>query len=109
MELRHGLRWTGLVSSEVPNLEIAATTGIHDGAAVLKQLLAGAQVAQLCSTLYLNGASVVPQIISEMTTFMKKWNFRRIEDFRGRLSYKNLTDPMMYERSQFMKYYSGRK
>jgi dihydroorotate dehydrogenase (fumarate) len=108
-ELRHGLRWTGLVSSEVPNLEIAATTGIHDGAAVLKQLLAGAQVAQLCSTLYLNGASVVPQIISEMTTFMKKWNFRHIEDFRGRLSYKNLTDPMMYERSQFMKYYSGRK
>lgn len=109
LELRHGLRWTGIVSSHVPNLEIAATTGIHDGDAVIKQLLAGAQVAQLCSTLYLNGAGVVPKIIEEITVFMKKWNFRSIDDFRGRLSYKNLTDPMMYERSQFMKYYSNRK
>lgn len=108
-ELRHGLRWTGLVSSHVPNLELAATTGIHDADAVLKQLLAGAQVTQLCSTLYIHGIPVVGKILEDMKTFMHKWNFRRIEDFRGRLSYKNLTDPMMYERSQFMKYYSGRK
>ena len=108
-EIRHGLRWTGLVTSQVPNLEIAATTGIHNGEGVLKQILAGAQVAQLCSTLYLHGAAVIPQIIEEMVEFMRKWNFRKIEDFRGRLSYKNLTDPMMYERSQFMKYYSSRK
>lgn len=108
-ELRHGLRWTGIVSSHVPNLEIAASTGIHDGEAVLKQLLAGAQVAQLCSTLYINGAGVVPKILEEITAFMQKWNFRNIDEFRGRLSYKNLTNPMMYERSQFMKYYSNRK
>lgn len=109
LEIRHGIRWTGLVTSQVPNLEIAATTGIHNGEGVLKQILAGAQVAQLCSTLYLHGAAVIPQIIEEMVAFMRKWNFRKIEDFRGRLSYKNLTDPMMYERSQFMKYYSSRK
>ncbi len=108
-ELRHGLRWTGLVSSQVPNIEIAATTGIHDGNGVVKQLLAGAQVTQLCSTLYLNGVRVVPQILEELTVFMRKWNFRRIDDFRGRLSYSSLTNPMMYERSQFMKYYSSRK
>ena len=108
-ELRHGFRWTGLVHSQVPNLEIAVSTGIHDGHAVVKQLLAGAQVAQLCSTLYLNGSAVIPKILDEVSGFMRKWNFRKIEDFRGRLSYRNLTDPMMYERSQFMKYYSNRK
>lgn len=108
-ELRHGLRWTGIVSSHVPGLEIAASTGIHDADAVLKQLLAGAQVAQLCSSLYINGATIIPKIIEDITAFMRKWNFRRIDEFRGRLSYKSLTDPMMYERSQFMKYYSNRK
>ena len=108
-ELRHGLRWTGLVSSKVPNLEIAATTGIHDGEGVVKLLLAGAQVTQLCSTIYLNGSGVVSTILAELTAFMRKWNFRHIDDFRGRLSYRNLAEPMMYERSQFMKYYSGRK
>jgi dihydroorotate dehydrogenase (fumarate) len=50
-DIRRSLRWVGMVSSEVPKLEIAASTGIHDGNAVIKQLLAGAQVTQLCSTL----------------------------------------------------------
>jgi len=65
-------------------------------------------VTQLCSTLYLNGIQVVPEILEFLRTFMRKWNFRKIDDFRGRLSYKNLKDPMMYERSQFMRYYSSR-
>ena len=108
-DIRRSLRWIGMVSSKVTKLDIAASTGIHDGSAVIKQILAGAQVAQLCSTLYLNGAGVVTDMIDEISEFMKKWNFKRIEDFRGRLSYKNIPDPMVYERSQFMKYFSNRK
>ena len=108
-DIRRTLRWVGLVSSKVNKLDIAASTGIHDGSAVIKQILAGAQVAQLCSTLYLNGSGVITEMITEITEFMKKWNFKKIEDFRGRLSYKNIPDPLMYERSQFMKYFSNRK
>jgi len=108
-DVRKTLRWVGLVSSKVHKLDIAASTGIHDGSAVIKQLLAGAQVAQLCSTLYLNGEGVITEIIGEIHEFMKKWNFKKIEDFRGRLSFKNIPDPLMYERSQFMKYFSNRK
>ncbi|MBW6535212.1 MAG: dihydroorotate dehydrogenase-like protein [Mariniphaga sp.] len=108
VEIRHTLRWVGLVSSEVYDIDIAASTGIHDGKSVVKQILAGAKVAQLCSTLYINGNDVIPAMVAEMETFMRKWNFKRLEDFRGRLSYKNIPDPMVYERSQFMKYFSGR-
>jgi dihydroorotate dehydrogenase (fumarate) len=107
-DIRRSLRWVGMVSSDVTNLDIAASTGIHDGNAVIKQLLAGARVTQLCSTLYLSGNKVVPQMLNEISDFMKKWNFKKLEDFRGRLSYKNLPDPMLYERSQFMKYFSNR-
>ena len=108
-DIRRSLRWVGLVSSSVTKLDIAASTGIHDGQGVLKQLLAGAQVAQLCSTLYVNGSKSIPAMLSELESFMKKWNFKNIDDFRGRLSYKNIPDPMVYERSQFMKYFSSRK
>ncbi len=108
-ELRHTLRWIGLVSSQVSSLDIAATTGIHDSQAVIKLLLAGATVTQLCSALYLHGTAVIPSILEGLTAFMKKWNFRSIADFRGRLSYAKIGDPMVYERSQFMKYYSSRK
>jgi dihydroorotate dehydrogenase (fumarate) len=107
-DIRRSLRWVGMVSSAVSNLDIAASTGIHDGNAVLKQLLAGAQVAQLCSTLYLHGVNVVPEMLTVISDFMKKWNFKKIDDFRGRLSYKNIPAPMLYERSQFMKYFSNR-
>ncbi len=108
-DVRKTLRWVGLVSSKISQLDIAASTGIHDGSAAIKQILAGAQVVQLCSTLYLNGEGVITEIIDEFSEFMKKWNFKKIEDFRGRLSYKNIPDPLMYERSQFMKYFSNRK
>ncbi len=107
-DIRRSLRWVGMVSSNVTNLDIAASTGIHDANAVIKQLLAGAKVTQLCSTLYLNGIKVVPEILNGVSEFMKKWNFKKIEDFRGRLSYKNIPDPMLYERSQFMRYFSIR-
>lgn len=108
-DIRRSLRWVGMVSSAVNNIEIAASTGIHDGQAVIKQLLAGAQVTQLCSTLYVNGAKIIPEIVEDIQEFMKKWNFKKLDDFRGRLSYKNIPDPLMYERAQFMKYFSNKK
>ena len=107
-DLRRSLRWTALVSSEVGNLNIAASTGIHDADAVVKQLLAGAQVTQLCSTIYKNGPAVIGEILNGVEEFMKKWNFKKPDDFRGRLSYNKIADPMLYERSQFMKYFSNR-
>jgi len=107
-DIYRSLRWIGLISSQLPKVEIAAATGIHDGEAVIKQLLAGAQVTQICSSVYINGAQIIAGMIKDLQDFMKKWNFRNIEDFRGRLSYKNIPDPMNYERSQFMKYFSGR-
>lgn len=107
-DIRRSLRWIGLISSQLPKVEIAAGTGIHDGEAVIKQILAGAQVTQVCSSIYINGSQIIPGMLSELTSFMKKWNFKKIEDFRGRLSYKNIPDPMLYERAQFMKYFSGK-
>jgi dihydroorotate dehydrogenase (fumarate) len=108
VEIRHTLRWVGLVSSLVPEIDIAASTGIHDGKAVIKQLLAGASVTQLCSSLYINGNQVINSMLSEITEFMKRWNFKKIADFKGRVSYNKIPDPMVYERSQFMKYFSNK-
>ena len=107
-DIRRSLRWVGMIRAAVPTLEIAASTGIHDGEAVIKQLLAGAQVAQLCSVVYINGAQVIDGMLKDLENYMDKWNFKSIEDFRGRLSYAKVGDPLLYERSQFMKYFSNR-
>ena len=107
-DIRRSLRWVGMTSAALPTLEIAASTGIHDGEAVIKQLLAGAQVTQLCSVVYINGAQVIDGMLKDLQNYMAKWNFESIADFRGRLNYAKIGDPMLYERSQFMKYFSDR-
>ena len=107
-DIRQSMRWIGLISSQIPNIQIAAGTGIHDGNAVIKQLLVGAQATQICSSVYINGTQVISGMINDLKAFMKKWHFKKIDDFRGRLSYKNISNPTIYERVQFMKYFEGR-
>ncbi len=106
-DLRQSLRWVGIVSSLVKNIDICASTGVHDGLAVVKQLLAGATAVQVCSTLYKNGPEYIGEILKDIEEWMKKHNFSSIDDFRGRMSYKNIPDPTIFERSQFMKYFSS--
>jgi dihydroorotate dehydrogenase (fumarate) len=106
-EIRNSLRWVGLISSMVDTIDICASTGIHDGRAVIKQILAGATAVQICSVLYKNGPEYITTILKELKDWMVKFNFENLSDFRARMSYKNITDPAVFERAQFMKYYSN--
>jgi dihydroorotate dehydrogenase (fumarate) len=106
-DIRQSLRWVGIISNQVKNIDIAASTGIHDGKAAIKQLLVGAKVVQICSVLYKKGDDYLKTISAEMQNWMDKKEFKSIDEFRGKLNYKNIPDPSFYERSQFMKYFSN--
>jgi len=106
-DIRNTLRWVGIMSSKIPDLDIAASTGIHDGKAVVKQILAGASAVQVCSTLYKNGIDHLESIIKEVEKWMDKKGYNNINEFKGKMSYNKISDPLVYERSQFMKYFSS--
>jgi dihydroorotate dehydrogenase (fumarate) len=106
-ELRNSLRWIGIVSSQVGQIDLAASTGVHSGMAVVKQILAGATAVQVCSVLYRNGVDYIREMIPEMKKWMEKMQFSSTADFRGRMNYSSLKDPSVYERAQFMKYFSS--
>jgi dihydroorotate dehydrogenase (fumarate) len=106
-DIRQSLRWVAIASSKIKNLDIAASTGIHDGSAVVKQILAGAKVAQVCSAVYKNGPSVITGMIGFIEEWMGEHNFKTPDDFRGRMSYGKIKNPVLYERAQFMKYFSN--
>ncbi|MCK5066044.1 MAG: dihydroorotate dehydrogenase-like protein [Bacteroidales bacterium] len=106
-ELRNSLRWIGIVSSQIDQLDLAASTGVHSGMAVVKQILAGATAVQVCSVLYRNGVDYIKEMIKEMKKWMEKNQFGSTADFRGRMNYSSLKDPSVYERAQFMKYFSS--
>jgi len=106
-DIRNSLRWTGIISSKINDLDIASSTGVHDGKAVVKQILAGASAVQVCSTLYKNGINHLEKIIKELEEWMSKNGYESINEFKGKMSYNNIEDPLVYERSQFMKYFSS--
>lgn len=105
-DLRISLRWIGIVSSQVDNIDLAASTGVHSGLAVVKQILAGATTVQVCSVLYRNGIDYIRDMIAEMKNWMEKHDYEKPDDFRGKMNYGSLDDPSVYERAQFIKYFA---
>jgi dihydroorotate dehydrogenase (fumarate) len=96
------LRWISILSGQV-KCDLAATTGIHDGAGVVKQLLAGATAVQICSALYRRkDPGYLRTMLDEVTDWMKRHQFQRVDDLRGKLSQKNSKDPTAFERVQFV-------
>merc|ERR1711991_13221 len=105
-ELAISMRWVAMLSSRL-HCDIAASTGIHDGKAMIKQLLAGAKAVQISSVLYKEGFGVIKEMLKYLDTYMDKHEFKSIADFNGRMSIKETENPAAYERVQFMKYFSG--
>lgn len=105
-ELSVSLRWVAMLSSRL-HCDLAASTGVHSGEAVIKQLLAGAKAVQVSSVLYKNGFGEIKTMLSVLESWMDKHGFKSVSDFNGRMSIKETDNPAAYERVQFMKYFSG--
>ena len=100
------LRWIALMSRRV-GCDLAASTGVHDGAGLIKMLLAGAKAVQAASCFYLHGPGCSRAMLAELSAWMDRHGFSSIPDFRGRLSQAESVDPGVYERVQYMKHYAG--
>jgi len=103
-DIGNTLRWVSLVSGRV-NCDIAASTGVHDGAGLIKQLLVGANACEIVSTLYINDLSYIRKMIDELSKWMEAHEFESISEFKGRLSQVNSGNPAAWERVQFMKHF----
>ncbi len=101
------LRWVAILSGQLKNVHLSASTGVHSGEVVIKQLLAGAQTVQICSSIYLHGASVLTRMLNDLSGWMTHKGFKNIDEFRGKLNYAGIADQAIYERTQFMKYFAS--
>lgn len=107
-EIAGPLRWIGLMAGRV-KCDLAASTGIHDSAGVLKALAAGATVACMASSLYINGIDHISHVLKEVDDWMEKSHYHTVDNLRGSLERKDRDNRDIYERAQFMKYYSDHK
>jgi len=106
-DLPISLRWIAIMAERV-KCDLAASTGVHDGAAVIKQLLAGANAVQVVSALYKNDPGYIQEMLKTLEEWMTKKGFNSLSDFRGKMSQAKSSNPAAFERMQFMKYFGGK-
>ncbi len=95
------LRYAGLLYGNI-DASVCASRGISDTKDVIKMLLAGADVVQVVSAIYRNQPPFVEKVLRELANWMDAKGYKSLDDFRGKLSRKNLKDPFAYQRAQYV-------
>lgn len=108
-EISETLRWTALVAGNVGGMSLASSTGVHTWGDAVKCLLAGASAVQLCSVLYKQGNGAIAPLLNGIEQWMDSKKYMTVGEFKGKLNAFNADDAAMYERAQFMRYFSDRK
>jgi dihydroorotate dehydrogenase (fumarate) len=101
-ELRLPLRWLAILFGKV-KASLAATSGVHDYEDVLKVVMAGGDIAMMCSELLRHGPGRITQILKGLENWMKEKEYVSIEQMKGSMSQKSVAEPAAFERANYMK------
>jgi dihydroorotate dehydrogenase (fumarate) len=96
------LRWIAVLYGRV-KADLAATSGIHNAQDVLKMIMAGANVAMVCSVLLKQGIDQIKVITKEIEKWMEEHEYESIQQMRGSMSQQKCADPSAFERAQYMR------
>ncbi len=99
--LRVPLRWIAILYDRV-DTSLAATSGVHTSADVVKALLAGADVTMMTSALLKQG----PEYVSEVTAGVLRWlterEYASVSQLKGSVSQAKVGDPAAFERANYL-------
>jgi dihydroorotate dehydrogenase (fumarate) len=105
-EIYMPLRWVAILADKV-SCDLAGTTGVHDSEGMIKMMLAGAKAVEIVSTIYKNGPGQIRLMVNVLEHWMDDHDYASTGEFIGKMSLKNASDPVAYERVQFMKHFAG--
>lgn len=98
---RLALRFAGILFDNIKGT-IVSNTGILNGSEALKMILAGADAVQVVSAIYKKGISHISTMLHEMEEWMTVKGYKSLNDFKGKLSRANMSDPFAYKRAQYV-------
>jgi dihydroorotate dehydrogenase (fumarate) len=99
-ELGHALRWLVLLRGRV-GLDLAAAGGVHSGADALKAVVAGANVAMVCSALLRHGIGRLAEMQRELATALGALGVASLAEVRGSARLPPGVDPALLERAHY--------
>jgi dihydroorotate dehydrogenase (fumarate) len=100
-EMRLVLRWMAILRGHV-EADLAATTGVHDAAGVVKLILAGADVTMMTSALLRHGPDHLAGVLDAVRAWFSEREYLSIDQARGSVSHRNVPNPTAYERANYM-------
>ena len=101
-EVRLVLRWVAILRGRV-DADLAATTGVHSVADVVKAILVGADVTMMASALLRNGPAHLAEVLAGVTAWFTERDYVSLSQARGSLSQASGPEPEVFERANYMK------
>lgn len=101
-EMRLPLRWIAILYRKI-QASMAATSGIHSAEDVIKIMMAGGDVAMVCSDLLRHGPIRITEILSDIMSWMQEKEYESIAQMKGSMSQKSVREPAAFERANYMK------
>ncbi|MBN1658781.1 MAG: dihydroorotate dehydrogenase-like protein [Anaerolineae bacterium] len=101
-EMQLPLRWIAILYGHV-DASLALTTGIHTPEDVVKAIMAGADVANVCSVLLQHGIGQLGELVSGLGLWMDEHEYESVKQMKGSLSQKAVAEPQAFERANYMK------
>lgn len=101
-EMRLPLRWIAILYGQI-KASMALTSGVHNYEDVLKSMMAGADVAMVCSELLVNGVGRITEMLKGLEQWMEEKEYSSIQQMKGSMSQKSVAEPAAFERANYMK------
>lgn len=100
--LRLPLRWIAILYGRL-QVDLAATSGVHQAEDVIKLLLSGASVTMMASALMRNGIDHLRSVEAGVRHWMTEQEYESVQQMQGSLSMLNSRDAAAFERAQYMR------
>jgi dihydroorotate dehydrogenase (fumarate) len=102
-EVRLPVRWIAILRAQFgPGVSLAASSGIHTGADVVKTLVVGADVAMMTSALLRNGPEHIADVEAELRAWLAEREYVSVDELRGSASAATANDPAAFERANYL-------
>ncbi len=101
------LRWVGITSAAVSQVDVALSGGVQDGKDVVKSILAGAAAVEVCSALYRDGNEWIAQANETLSKWMEEHSIDSIEQMKGKMNGAEQAQKTTLARTQFIKHFGS--
>jgi dihydroorotate dehydrogenase (fumarate) len=102
LEIRLPLLWIAVLHGRL-RTSLAATSGVHAPAEVVKYLLAGADAVMTTSALLRHGPTHLRTLVDGLAGWMERHRYESVTQMRGAMSQQNVADPEAFERANYVR------